>query len=61
LRERNHSRQVTFGSVRNVSDPLQNAALPSDAQGNWGSAVYDVFGLYTSFNGALVTWALLAG
>lgn len=50
---------VAFGFVRNVSDPAQNAALPSDVQGDWGSAVYTVFGLYTSVNGALVTWALI--
>ncbi len=52
--------KVAFGFVRNVSDPAQNAALPADVQGNWGGAVYDVFGFYTSYNGALVTWAMLA-
>jgi nucleoside phosphorylase len=52
---------IRFGFVRNVSDPAQNAALPSEVQGNWGSAVYDVFGFYTSYNGALVTWAMIAG
>ncbi|MGH8234149.1 MAG: hypothetical protein ACREPU_08125 [Rhodanobacteraceae bacterium] len=52
---------VTYGSVRNVSDPAQNASLPAAMQGNWGSAVYDVFGFYTSFNGALVSWALIEG
>jgi nucleoside phosphorylase len=52
---------VAFGSIRNVSDPAQNAALPATAQGNWGSAVYDVFGFYTSYNGALVSWAAIAG
>ncbi|WP_223787378.1 hypothetical protein [Marinicella meishanensis] len=51
---------VAFGFVRNVSDPAQNAALPTETQESWGSAVYDVFGFYTSYNGALVTWALLA-
>ncbi len=51
---------VAFGFVRNVSDPAQNAELPDKVQGNWGSAVYDVFGFYTSYNGALVTWAMLA-
>ena len=52
---------VQFGFVRNVSDPAQNAALPATVQANWGSAVYDVFGFYTSFNGALVSWAMIAG
>ncbi|WP_031358608.1 hypothetical protein [Caballeronia sordidicola] len=49
-----------FGFVRNVSDPVQNAALPAKAQGNWGSAVYDAYGFYTSYNGALAAWAMLA-
>jgi nucleoside phosphorylase len=51
---------MPFGFVRNVSDPVQNAALPSAAQGNWGSAVYDAYGFYTSYNGALAAWAMLA-
>jgi hypothetical protein len=52
---------VAFGFIRNVSDPVQNAALSSDVQGNWGSCIYDAYGLYTSYNGALATWAILAG
>jgi nucleoside phosphorylase len=51
---------MPFAFVRNVSDPVQNAALPSKAQGNWGSAVYDAYGFYTSYNGALAAWAMLA-
>lgn len=51
---------TAFGFVRNISDPVQNAALPAAAQGNWGSAVYDAFGLYTSYNGAVAAWAILA-
>ncbi|HTW55295.1 MAG TPA: hypothetical protein VMG36_02455 [Thermoplasmata archaeon] len=50
---------VAFGSVRNVSDPVQNPALPTSVQGNWASAVYTAYGLYTSFNGALAAWAVL--
>jgi hypothetical protein len=50
---------VAFGFVRNVSDPVQNAALPAEIQGSWGSAVYDTYGIYTSFNGALAAWAVL--
>ncbi len=53
--------KVSFCSVRNVSDPAQNASLPSSVQGNWGSAVYDVFGFYTSYNGAVVAWAIIEG
>jgi nucleoside phosphorylase len=52
---------VPYLSVRNVSDPAQNASLPASVQGNWGSAVYDVFGFYTSYNGALVAWAVIQG
>ena len=51
---------VAFGFVRNVSDPVQNAALPTNIQGNWGSTIYDCYGFYTSYNGALAAWALLA-
>jgi nucleoside phosphorylase len=52
---------TAFTFVRNISDPVQNAALPAAAQGRWGSAVYDAYGFYSSFNGALTAWALLAG
>lgn len=51
---------TAFGFVRNISDPVQNASLPSQVQGNWGSTIYDTYGLYTSYNGALAAWALLA-
>jgi nucleoside phosphorylase len=51
---------IAFGFVRNVSDPVQNAALPAKVQGNWGSAVYDAYGFYTSYNGALAAWSMLA-
>lgn len=50
---------VAFGFVRNISDPVQNAALPQDVQGNWGSFIYDAYGMYTSYNGALAAWAIL--
>jgi nucleoside phosphorylase len=52
---------VAFGFVRNVSDPVQSAALPAEMQGSWGSAIYDAYGIYTSYNGALAAWAMLAG
>ena len=52
---------VAFGFVRNVSDPVQSAALPAEVQGSWGSAVYDAYGFYTSFNGAVAAWAVLVG
>jgi nucleoside phosphorylase len=51
---------VAFGFVRNISDPVQNATLPSAVQGNWGSAIYNAYGFYTSYNGALTAWAILS-
>ena len=51
---------VSFGFIRNISDPVQSAALPANAQGNWGGVVYDAYGFYTSYNGALAAWAVLA-
>jgi len=51
---------TAFGFVRNVSDPVQSAALPVQVQGNWGSAVYDAYGYYTGYNGAVAAWAMLA-
>ena len=56
---------IPAGFVRNISDPAQNQALVDAAgtgkpQGAWGGAVYGAYGLYTSYNGALVTYALLA-
>lgn len=50
-----------FGFVRNLSDPVQNQDLPSRVQGNWGSTIYDAYGFYTSYNGALAAWAVLVG
>ena len=54
------SNGIAFGFVRNISDPVQSEALPAKVQGNWGSAVYDTYGFYTSYNGAIATWAMLA-
>ncbi len=51
---------TAFGFIRNVSDPVQNAALPAKVQGSWGSVVYDAYGFYTSYNGAVAAWAVLA-
>jgi hypothetical protein len=51
---------TAFGFVRNVSDPVQNSALPAKVQGQWGSTVYDAYGFYTSYNGAIAAWAMLA-
>jgi nucleoside phosphorylase len=51
--------KTAFGSIRNISDPIQNAQLPEKSQGNWGEAIYTAYGLYTSYNGAIAAWAVL--
>jgi hypothetical protein len=50
---------VSFGSIRNISDPVQNATLPASVQGGWGSLLYKTYGLYTSYNGAVAAWAII--
>ena len=52
---------IAFGFVRNISDPVQSASLSADIQGEWASTIYDAYGFYTSYNGALAAWAMLAG
>ncbi len=58
---------VHFAFIRNISDPLipsqtpSGKAIPDAARQDWSSAIYDHFGLYTSFNGALAAWATIAG
>ncbi|HEX8204707.1 MAG TPA: hypothetical protein VF587_01470 [Solirubrobacteraceae bacterium] len=58
---------VPFAFARNVSDPLVPAtaadgtAIPEDVREDWSSLVYTGYGLYTSFNGALTTWAAITG
>lgn len=54
------SKNTAFGFVRNISDPIQNAELPSEVQGNWGSVIYDAYGFYTSYNSALAAWAVVS-
>jgi nucleoside phosphorylase len=53
--------KTRFGSVRNISDPVVNKNLPAETQKKWSGAIYGTFGLYTSFNGALAAWAVIAG
>ena len=53
------SGKTALGSVRNISDPIQNAQLPEKVQGTWGEAIYTTYGMYTSYNGAIAAWALL--
>ena len=51
-----------FAFARNISDPIvpskaNGKAIPYDTRKNWSGEIYQNFGLYTSFNGALATWA----
>ena len=50
---------IPYGSVRNLSDPAQNPVLGKQG-GAWGSTVYEAYGFYTSFNGALAAWAAMS-
>lgn len=58
---RTATNKAAFGSIRNISDPVQAASLPAEFQGHWGEAIYTAYGFYTSFNGALAAWAVLNG
>jgi nucleoside phosphorylase len=53
--------KTAFGFVRNVSDPVINGDLPDSVQEARATYIYQQRGLYTSFNGALGTWAVIAG
>lgn len=61
------ARDVNYAFVRNVSDTVVPAktssgkAIPAGVREDWSGAIYTNFGLYTSFNGALLTWATIAG
>lgn len=52
--------EVPFGFVRNVSDPVIDARLPASVQEAWAAYIYRERGLFTSYNGALAAWALVA-
>jgi nucleoside phosphorylase len=54
------SAKTAFGSLRNISDPIQNSALSESFQGHWGEAIYTAYGMYTSYNGAIAAWAVLS-
>jgi len=57
---------VDFVFVRNISDTLvpaktpANQTIPPDARQAWSSAVYNAYGMFTSFNSAVAAWALIA-
>jgi hypothetical protein len=52
--------------VRNMSDPVINGDLPAkqyhlNEQTTWAVGFYTAYGYYTSVNGAIATWAVIAG
>ncbi len=53
--------------VRNISDPVINADLPTgpdlalNMQAHWAVWFYEAFGYWTSVTGALATWGIVAG
>ncbi len=59
--------KVKYCFFRNVSDPRVpdttkgGKEIPFDVRKDWSGVIYENFGIYTSFNGALLTWATLAG
>jgi hypothetical protein len=60
-------KNVKYCFVRNVSDPLvpdtakNGSEIPFDVRKDWSGVIYTNFGIYSSFNGALLTWATIAG
>ncbi len=56
-----HRPQTRYGFLRNVSDPVINGELPRGLQTAWAVVTYQMKGLYTSYNSAIATWAMIAG
>lgn len=59
--------KTDFVFVRNISDPVvpsvtkSGEGIPVGLRDGWSGEIYQNFGLYTSMNGALITWATIAG
>lgn len=58
---------VDYVFVRNISDPivpdktLDGQPIDPELGQDWSGDIYTNFGIYTSMNGALITWATIAG
>ncbi len=57
--------KTSFGSFRNISDPVINANIPCSKpthtiQKGWSAKIYSTFGFYSSYNGAIAAWAAIA-
>jgi nucleoside phosphorylase len=59
-------RGVKYAFVRNISDPVvpsvskTGVTLADAVRSRWSGLIYETYGLYSSFNGAVATWATLA-
>jgi hypothetical protein len=53
------AKNIAYGIVRNISDPVQVSSLTSAIQESWAGSIYNTYGFYSSFNGALAAWAIL--
>src|SRR3984885_5112537 len=57
--------KMPFAFIRNISDAVvvtvdkKGNVISEDAREAWSSVQYNNFGVYSSFNGALATWATL--
>jgi nucleoside phosphorylase len=58
---------VKCAFARNISDPIvpsvgaDGTPLAPEVRKRWSGLIYETYGLYTSANGAVATWATLAG
>jgi nucleoside phosphorylase len=62
-----NKRGVRFACIRNISDPIvpdraaSGARISAAVRADWSGLIYETFGLQTSYNSALATWATIAG
>jgi nucleoside phosphorylase len=58
---------VNCSLIRNISDPMvplngaDGQPLAPEVRQRWSGLIYETYGLYTSVNSVLTTWATLAG
>jgi hypothetical protein len=58
---------VRFACIRNISDPIvpdraaDGTPVSAAVRADWSGLIYATFGLQTSYNSALATWATIAG
>jgi hypothetical protein len=57
---------TNYAFVRNISDPVvptvtaHKRLIPDSVRDRWSGLIYENYGAFTSFNGALVSWAAIA-